>query len=178
MAAYHEIDGVPVTSDPFLLKKVLRQEWGFQGLVISDYGAIREIMSHGTALDGRAAASKALSAGVDIDLESNLFSRYLPELVRSGEEPQEKIDQAVRRILRIKFALGLFDRPYVPEPASGAKLRSDPADVEFARTVAQRSFVLLKNAGLGARTTLPVDPKTRTIALIGPLADRPPATTG
>jgi beta-glucosidase len=128
-------------------------------------------VSHGTALDGKEAAHKALSAGIDIDLESNLFSRYLPELVRSGEVPQEKIDEAVRRILRIKFALGLFDRPYTAEPASGANLRSDSADVEFARTVAERSFVLLKNASSGPRTTLPLDPRTRTIALIGPLAD-------
>ena len=171
MSAFNSINGVPATTNSFTLTHVLRQEWGFQGVVISDYGAIRELVSHGTALDGRAAVRKALSAGVDIDLESNLFSRYLTELVRSGEVPQEKIDQAVRRVLRIKFALGLFDHPYTPEPAGGAGLRSDPADVEFARTVAERSFVLLRNASLGARTTLPLDPKTRTIALIGPLAD-------
>jgi beta-glucosidase len=171
MSAFNSINGIPASTNSFTLTRVLRQEWGFQGVVISDYGAIREIMSHGTALDGRAAARKALSAGVDIDLESNLYSRWLAELVPSGEVPEEKIDEAVRRILRIKFALGLFDRPYTPEPATGEKLRSDLADVEFARTVAERSFVLLKNASLGARTTLPLDPKTRTIALIGSLAD-------
>jgi beta-glucosidase len=171
MSAFNSLNGVPATTNSFTLTHVLRQEWGFQGIAISDYGAIREIMSHGTALDGRAAVRQALSAGVDIDLESNFFSRYLLELARSGEVPQERIDEAVRRILRIKFALGLFDRPYTPEPASGAKPRSDPADVEFARTVAERSFVLLRNASWGARPTLPLDPKTRTIALIGPLAD-------
>jgi beta-glucosidase len=171
MSAFNSINGVPATTNSFTLTHVLRQEWSFQGVVISDYGAIRELISHGTALDGKEAARKALSGGVDIDLESNLFSRHLGELVRSGELPQEKIDEAVRRILRIKFALGLFDRPYTPEPATGAKIQSDPADVEFARAVAERSFVLLKNASLGARTTLPLDPKTRTIALIGPLAD-------
>jgi beta-glucosidase len=170
MSAFNSINGVPATTNSFTLTHVLRQEWGFQGVVISDYGSIREIMSHGTALDGRAAARQALTAGVDIDLESNLFSHYLLESVRSGEVPQDKIDEAVRRILRIKFALGLFDRPYTPEQASGARLRSDPADVEFARTVAERSFVLLRNASLG-RPTLPLDPKTRTMALIGPLAD-------
>ena len=171
MSAFNSVNRVPATSNHFTLTQVLRQEWGFQGVVISDYGAIRETIAHGTALDGRTAARKALSAGVDIDLESNLFSRYLSELVRSGDVPQEKIDQAVRRVLRIKFALGLFDHPYTPESAGGGKPQPDAADVEFARTVAERSFVLLKNASSGGRTTLPLDAKTRTIALIGPLAD-------
>ncbi|HLQ50429.1 MAG TPA: glycoside hydrolase family 3 N-terminal domain-containing protein, partial [Terriglobales bacterium] len=171
MSAFNAINGVPATSNSFTLTHVLRQEWGFKGIVISDYGAIGETIAHGTALDGRTAARKAISAGVDIDLESNLFSRYLSDLVRSGEVPQETIDQAVRRFLRIKFALGLFDHPYTPEPASGGKPQPGAADVEFARTVAERSFVLLKNASSGGRTTLPLDPKTRTIALIGPLAD-------
>jgi beta-glucosidase len=171
MSAFNAINGVPATSNAFTLTHLLRQEWGFGGVVISDYGAIREMIAHGTALDGRTAALKAISAGVDIDLESNLFSRYLAELVRSGEVPQETIDQAVRRVLRIKFALGLFDRPYTPEPASAAKPQPDEADAEFARTIAERSFVLLKNASSDGRTALPLDPKTRTIALIGPLAD-------
>jgi len=150
---------------------VLRHEWDFKGVVISDYGAIRETIAHGTALDGRTATRKALSAGIDIDLESNLFGRHLAELVRSAEVPQETIDQAVRRVLRVKFALGLFDHPYTPEPASGAKSQPDAADVEFARTVAERSFVLLKNVNSDGRPLLPLDPKLHTIALIGPLAD-------
>ena len=171
MSAFNAINGVPATSNSFILTHILRDEWGFKGVVISDYGAIRETMAHGTALDGKTASQKALTAGVDIDLESNLFSRHLAELVRSGEVSQETIDQAVRRVLRLKFALGLFDHPYVPEPASGEKPQLNRADVEFARTVAERSFVLLKNASAGGRTTLPLDPKTQTIALIGPLAD-------
>jgi beta-glucosidase len=171
MSAFNSINGIPATSNSFTLTHVLRQEWGFKGIVISDYGAIGETIAHGTALDGRTAARKALSAGIDIDLESNLFSPYLSELVRSGEVPQETIDQAVRRVLRIKFALGLFDHPYAPEPTSGTKPQLDTADVDFARTAAEHSFVLLKNASSGGRTPLPLDPKTHTIALIGPLAD-------
>jgi beta-glucosidase len=171
MSAFNSINGVPATSNPFTLTHILRQEWGFKGVVISDYGAIRETIAHGTALDGKAAAQKALSAGADIDHESNLFSRYLPELLQSGEVQQEKLDEAVRRVLRIKFALGLFDHPYTPEPTSGGKPQLDAADVEFARTVAERSFVLLKNESSGGRSTLPLDSKNRTIALIGPLAD-------
>jgi beta-glucosidase len=92
--------------------------------------------------------------------------------------PQETIDQAVRRVLRIKLALGLFDHPYIPEPTNRAKPQLDAADMEFARTAAERSFVLLKNANSGGRTTLPLDPKTRTIALIGPLADSAPDMLG
>jgi beta-glucosidase len=171
MSAFNSINGIPATSNPFTLTDILRHEWGFQGVVISDYGAIGETIAHGTALDGRTAAWKALSAGVDIDHESNLYSRYLPELFRSGEVPQERIDEAVRRVLRIKFALGLFDHPYTPEPASGGRPQPEAADMEFARTIAERSFVLLKNESSGGQTTLPLDPKARTIALIGPLAD-------
>jgi beta-glucosidase len=171
MSAFNAINGVPATSNSFALTHILREEWNFKGVVISDYGAIREMIAQGNALDGRTAARKAISAGVDIDLESNLFSRSLADLVRSGEVPQETIDQAVRRVLRIKFALGLFDHPYAPEPASAGEPQPDAADVEFARIVAERSFVLLKNASEGGRSRLPLDPETRTIALIGPLVD-------
>jgi beta-glucosidase len=171
MSAFNAINGVPATSNSFILKHILREEWGFKGVVISDYGAMRETIAHGTALDGKTAAGKAIAAGVDIDLESNLYSRYLSELVRSGEVAEATIDEAVRRVLRLKFALGLFDHPYTPEPASGDKPQLEAGHVEFARTVAERSFVLLKNAGPAGRATLPLDPKTRTLALIGPLAD-------
>ena len=171
MSAFNSINGVPATSNSFTLTQVLRHEWDFKGVVISDYGAIRETIAHGTAFEGRTAARKALSAGIDIDLESNLFARHLAELVRSGEIPQESVDQAVRRVLRIKFALGLFDHPYTPEPASAGKPQPDAADVEFARTVAERSFVLLKNVNSDGRPILPLDAKPHKIALIGPLAD-------
>ena len=171
MSAFNSINGVPATSNSFTLTQVLRHEWDFKGVVISDYGAIRETIAHGTAIDSRTAARKALSAGIDIDLESNLFARHLADLVRSGEVPHEIVDQAVRRVLRIKFALGLFDHPYTPEPASGGTPQPDTADVEFARTVAERSFVLLKNVNSDGRPILPLAAKPHKIALIGPLAD-------
>jgi len=171
MSAFNAINGVPATSNSFTLKHILREEWGFKGVVISDYGAIRETIAHGTALDGKTAALKAIVAGVDIDLESNLYSRYLSELVRSGEVPEATIDEAVRRVLRLKVALGLFDHPYAPEPASADKPQLEADNVEFARTIAERSFVLLKNASSGGRSMLPLDPKPNTVALIGPLAD-------
>jgi beta-glucosidase len=171
MSAFNAVNGVPSTSNSYTLTHILRDEWGFKGVVISDYGAIRETIAHGTALDGKTATKKAILAGVDIDLESNLYSRYLAELVRSGEVPEATIDEAVRRVLRVKFALGLFDRPYVPELASGGRPQLDSENVEFSRTVAERSFVLLKNASPDGKATLPLDPKIRTVALIGPLAD-------
>ena len=171
MSAFNTLNAVPSTSNWFTLTHILRQEWGFQGIVISDYGSMREMIAHGIALDGKTAARKAILAGLDVDLESNLFSRYLPELVRSGEVPESDVDQAARRMLRVKFALGLFDHPYTPEPASASKPRLDPADIEFARTVAERSFVLLKNNDSRGKPLLPFGPEIRTIALIGPLAD-------
>jgi len=171
MSAFNTLNGVPATSNRFTLTHILREEWGFEGVVISDYGSVRETIAHGIAVDGKTAARKAILAGVDVDLESNEYSRYLAELVRSGDVPEAAVDQAARRVLRIKFALGLFDHPYTPEPASGGKPQLDPAHVEFARTVAERSFVLLKNSNSGGKAPLPLGPDVHTIALIGPLAD-------
>ena len=171
MSAFNALNGVPATSNSFTLTQILRKEWGFQGVVIADYGAVRETIAHGIATDGQTAARKSILAGLDVDLESNTYSRYLPELVRSGAVPESVVDQAARRMLRIKFALGLFDHPYVPEPPAGAAPQPDPADVEFARTVAERSFVLLKNSGAAGKATLPLGPEVHSVALIGPLAD-------
>jgi beta-glucosidase len=171
MSAFNTLNGVPATSNWFTLTHILRQEWGFQGVVISDYGSVGETIAHGIAMDGETAARKAIMAGLDIDLASNLFSRQLPELVRSGTVPEVAVDQAARRMLRIKFVLGLFDHPYTPRPAVEINPQLDPADVDFARTVAERSFVLLKNTESAGRTALPLRSDVRTIALIGPLAD-------
>jgi beta-glucosidase len=171
MSAFNTLNGVPATSNRFTLTHILREEWGFAGVVISDYGSVRETIAHGIALDGKTAARKAILAGVDVDLESNEYSRYLAELVRSGDVPEAAVDQAARRMLRIKFALGLFDHPYTPEPASGGKPELDPAHLEFARSVAERSFVLLKNGNSPGKAPLPLGPDVHTIALIGPLAD-------
>jgi beta-glucosidase len=175
MSAFNTLNGVPAASNWFTLTHILRQEWGFQGVTISDYGSIREMIAHGIAVDGKTAARKAITAGLDVDLESNVFSRDLAELVRSGAVPESAVDQAARRMLRIKFALGLFDHPYAPEPSAelsaGGDPPLDPGDMEFARTVAERSFVLLKNGDSGGKATLPLGPEVHTVALIGPLAD-------
>jgi beta-glucosidase len=171
MSAFNTLNGVPSTSNWFTLTHILRQEWGFRGIAISDYGSVRETIAHGIAVDGETATRKAIVAGLDVDLESNEYSHYLVDLVRSGAVPENAVDQAARRMLRIKFALGLFDHPYAPEPVTAGKQQVDPADVELARTVAERSFVLLQNRESGGKATLPLGSEVRTIALIGPLAD-------
>ncbi len=170
MSAFQALNEVPSTENAFALKTILRDEWNFRGLVVSDYGAVAELIPQGVALDGATAARKAATAGVDIDMESNLYRTQLPALVRSGAVPQAVLDEAVRHILRVKFALGLFDHPYTDENDDDAK-PIPPASLELARTAAEQSFVLLKNAPVNGKPLLPLNPAAKTIALIGPLAD-------
>jgi beta-glucosidase len=172
MSAFEALNEVPSTENAFTLKSVLRDEWNFRGLVVSDYGAVAELIPQGVALDGATAARKAAVAGVDMDMESNLYRTELPALVRSGAVPQAAIDEAVRHILRVKFALGLFDHPYTQDNGDNDESGPIPtASLELARTAAEESFVLLKNAPLNGKAVLPMKASVKTIALIGPLAD-------
>jgi beta-glucosidase len=172
MSAFNPLNGVPATADPFTLTKILRGEWNFDGLVVSDYGAIKELIAHGVAANGAIAARKALTAGVEMDMMSDLYRTRLADLVKSGALPQAVVDEAARRVLRVKFALGLFDHPYADEtkPAYVAT----PEKRDQSRRAAEETIVLLKNgpnpvpyAGL----SLPLARTTPSIALIGPLAD-------
>jgi beta-glucosidase len=170
MSAFNSLNQVPASANSFTLDHVLRREWGFRGFVVSDWKSIEELVSHGIANDEATAARKALLAGVDMDMESGLFLNKLTEQVKSGKVSMRAVDDAVRRILRVKFALGLFDRPYVEETDAAKALH--PAYTELARTAAEESFVLLKNeARAGRPAPLPLGGEVRTIALIGPLAD-------
>src|SRR5947209_3790876 len=171
MSAFNSLNGLPASANPFTLKKILKEEWGFQGLVDSDWTAVAELVNHGVARDGAIAARKAFLAGVDMDMASSLYHDHLAKLARSGEIPQAAVDDAVRRVLRVKFALGLFEHPYADEKRENtATLRPD--SIALAREAAERSFVLLKNsAGAAGVPLLPLSPDTKTIALIGPLAD-------
>ena len=162
MSAFNSLNDIPATSNPFTLKQVLRDEWHFRGVVVSDWGAIRETIEHGIANDGATAARKSILAGVDMDMESALYVTELEGLVASGKVPVSAIDESVRRILQIKLALGLFERPYVEDKPAPTELV--PADVAVAKQAAVESFVLLKNTGV-----LPI--AVRRIALVGPLAD-------
>ena len=169
MAAFNEINGVPATADSELLTDILRGEMKFRGFVFSDYTADEELVAHGFAQDDRDAARLAVLAGVDMSMQSGLYIRYLPDLVRSGAVPMGTVDVAVRRILYVKAAIGLFDNPYRSLDEQVEKNRIfTPAHRALAREAATRSIVLLKNDG----ELLPIDPvKRQKIALIGPFAE-------
>jgi beta-glucosidase len=168
MSAFNDLDGLPATANPFTLTRVLRGEWGFDGFVVSDYTAVPELIQHGVARDEPEAAQRALTAGVDMEMVSRLYATRLPALVRAGVVPMATLDEAVRRVLRIKMRAGLFERPYAEEGREAAVLLN-PAHRETARTAAARSIVLLRNEG----GVLPLRKDLRSIALIGPLADDP-----
>jgi beta-glucosidase len=166
MSAFNEINGVPASANPFTLTKVLRNEWKFDGFVVSDYTSVKELINHGVAANDKDAARAALNAGVDIEMVSRLFNQHGPALLKEGKVSPATIDEAVRRILRIKFRLGLFDRPYTDEAReSTSLLRAE--SLSAAREIAGRSMVLLKNEA----QTLPLDKNIRSIAVVGPMAD-------
>jgi beta-glucosidase len=169
MSAFNSLNGVPASANPFLLSTILRGEWGFNGFVVSDYTAVMELMNHGIALDPATATRKAITAGVDVDMMSHFYDTELPGLIRSGQVPIAVVDQAVRRVLRVKFATGLFEHPY----AEGVEVKAAvAAHRPMVRTAAEESFVLLKNDKLtDGATLLPLSPARKRVALIGPLAD-------
>jgi len=170
MSAFNALNGVPASANPFTLTQILRNEWRFPGMVDSDWTAVKELIAHGIANDGATAAQKALTAGVDMDMESNLYHEYLVDLVKAGRIAEPQIDEAVRRVLRVKFALGLFENPYTDESRENHGALPQ-ASLDLARTAAEQSFVLLKNDLLGSQHVLPLSADSHTIALIGPLAD-------
>jgi beta-glucosidase len=170
MSSFNSLNGVPASANPYLMTKILRDEWHFDGFVVSDYNAIGELIYHGIALDGATAAQKALNAGVEVDMMAHLYDRELPTLVTSGKVSQATLDEAVRRVLRVKFALGLFEHPYARP--GGEVTAAVPEHLPFARKAAEESIILLKNdAANGAAPILPLRSSARKIALIGPLAD-------
>lgn len=166
MTSFNELNGVPATADAFLLKDILRKEWGFRGLVVTDYTSINEMVAHGSAADEREAGRQALSAGVDMDMQGGVFDRYLAELVDEGHISETQIDDAVRNILRMKFKLGLFDDPYrYCSEQRERDVTMAPEHLEAACDMACKSLVLLKNDA----QTLPLKRGER-VAVIGPLA--------
>ncbi len=168
MAAFTALDGVPATADAPLLRGILRDEWGFHGLVVSDYDAVPELQNHRVAADTADAVLLAMKAGVDMDLHSLTYADQLPALVRSGRLDGAAVDDAVRRVLKLKFELGLFDDPF----RYGDSTRAERATLSrgqrtLARRAAEESLVLLENRG----DLLPLAPRVRTVAVLGPLAD-------
>ncbi|MEX3616520.1 glycoside hydrolase family 3 N-terminal domain-containing protein [Paenibacillus glucanolyticus] len=168
MPAYNEIDGVPCTVNTELLGDILRKEWGFEGMVITDCGAIDMLASgHDTAEDGMDAAVQALSAGIDMEMSGEMFGKYLQTAIEQNKLEASVLDEAVRRVLTLKFKLGLFESPYV-EPQIAEEVIGSEQHVELARQLAAEGIVLLKNEG----KALPLPKDGGVIAVIGPNADQ------
>ena len=170
MAAYHEIDGIPITADPFLLKKILRQEWRFQGFVLSDLGAIQRLYNvHHVVATPKEAVCLAIKSGVDMqfyDFEHEVFQKALTDCVREGSLQESDLNRAVRSVLRVKFALGLFDHP-MTNPSLRTRTYRSQAHLDLTLEAARKSMTLLKNDG----HLLPLSKSTKKIAVIGPNAD-------
>lgn len=170
MVALNSLNGTPATSDSWLLKDVLRDQWGFKGITVSDHGAIKELIKHGVASDPEDAVRVALKSGINMSMSDEYYSKYLPGLVKSGKVTMAELDDATRHVLNVKYDMGLFNDPY---SHLGPKA-SDPQDTNAesrlhrkeAREVARESLVLLKNR----LDTLPLK-KSGTIAVVGALAD-------
>ena len=166
MTSFNDNDGVPSTGNSFILKDVLRSEWGFDGLVVTDWASSTEMIAHGFAADSKEVAMKAVNAGVDMEMVGNTFVKELPGLIKEGKVKEAEIDNAVRNILRIKYRLGLFENPYVDEKAN---VLYAPSHLEAAKQAATESAILLKND----HETLPLQSSVKTIAIVGPMANAP-----
>ncbi len=166
MSAFNEINGVPASANPFTLTQVLRNEWSFNGFVVSDWNSIGELLNHGIGATPADVGKKALLAGVDMDMMGFVYINNLADLVQQGQIEEKRIDEAVRRVLRIKFQLGLFDHPYV-DPQLEDSLILHKNHLSLALESAQKSIVLLKND----KNLLPLSKNIKSVAVIGPLAD-------
>ena len=168
MSAFNDISGVPATCDRYILTEVLKERWGHDGFVVSDWNAVAQLIFQGVAADRKEAARLAMNAGLDMDMVGHCYDRHLETLLREGAVSEEQVDEAVRRILRLKFRLGLFERPYVEEVPAEARLLQ-PQSRELAERLAEETIVLLKNEG--GILPLDVHAGTDTIAVMGPLVD-------
>jgi beta-glucosidase len=173
MTSLDAVNGIPATANRFTLGRVLRGEWRFEGLVVSDYNAVKQLVVHGVARDESDAARLALLAGADMEEQSKLFNEYGAQRVAEGQVSPARIDEAVRRVLRLKCRLGLFDHRYTDESRERATLLSQE-HLAVAREIAASSLVLLKNEG----SVLPLGKGLRSIAVLGPLADDPRSPLG
>lgn len=166
MTSFNDNDGVPSTANSFVLKDVLRKEWKYDGMVVTDWASALEMVNHGFCTDGKDAAEKSVNAGVDMEMVSETFIQNLKQSIAENKVSMETIDSAVRNILRLKFRLGLFDNPYVVTPQT---VKYAEKHLQTAKTAAEQSVILLKNEN----QTLPFTDKIKTLAVIGPMADAP-----
>jgi beta-glucosidase len=165
MSAFNDLNGVPASANHHTLTDILRDEWKFNGFVVSDYDAVHELIPHGVAADDSQATLESVTAGVDMDMADDDYERFIPDLVKSGKLPESVLDEAVRRVLRIKIKAGLFEHPYADTNRENTDILT-PQNLQTARKMAQESMVLLQNKG----GLLPLR-KNETVAVIGPLAD-------
>ena len=166
MTSFNDNDGVPSTANSFVLKDVLRKEWKYDGMVVTDWASALEMVNHGFCTDGKDAAEKSVNAGVDMEMVSETFIQNLKQSIAENKVSMETIDNAVRNILRLKFRLGLFDNPYVVTPQT---VKYSEKHLQTAKTATEQSVILLKNEN----QTLPFTDKIKTLAIIGPMADAP-----
>ena len=166
MTSFNDNDGVPSTANSFVLKDVLRKEWKYDGMVVTDWASALEMVNHGFCTAGKDAAEKSVNAGVDMEMVSETFIQNLKQSIAENKVSIETIDNAVRNILRLKFRLGLFDNPYVVTPQT---VKYAEKHLQTAKTAAEQSVILLKNEN----QTLPFTDKIKTLAVIGPMADAP-----
>jgi beta-glucosidase len=166
MNSFNDINGIPSTGNKYIQRDILKGKWNFSGFVVSDWTSISEMIAHGYSKDAKEAAYAAITAGSDMDMEANAYRFNLAQLVKEGRVPESLVDDAVRRVLRKKFELGLFDDPYRYSDAKRQqKELNNPENAKAAREVAAKSIVLLKNE----KSVLPLSKNTKTIAFIGPM---------
>ncbi|MFN4028155.1 MAG: beta-glucosidase BglX [Flavobacterium sp.] len=166
MNAFNDINGIPATANKYIQRDILKGKWNYQGFVVSDWGSIGEMVAHGYCKDNKEAAEKAILAGSDMDMESNAYRFNLAQLVAENKVPMSIVDEAVKRILRKKFELGLFDDPFkFCNKERQEKALNNPEHAKIARDIAAKSIVLLKNE----KQVLPLSKETKTIAFIGPM---------
>ncbi|MBN1456501.1 MAG: glycoside hydrolase family 3 C-terminal domain-containing protein [Sedimentisphaerales bacterium] len=173
MSGFNDLNGVPASGNKYLLTDILRDEWGFDGFVVSDWDSIKQLIAHGLAKDKSHAGIIGSTAGVDMEMHTHCYIENLPELAMNGAVSEDVLDTAVRRILRVKFRLGLFDNPYADPKLQDTNILT-PEHREVARQAAKESLVLLKNKN----NLLPLDKNIKSIALIGPLANNERALKG
>ncbi len=166
MSAFNDISGVPASANRYTLTDVLKERWQHDGFTVSDWGSIQQLRAQGAAADHKEAALRAFEAGVDMDMMNRCYDAHLAELVTEGKISTERLDDAVRRVLRLKFRLGLFERPYTPASTERERFLREE-DLAVAEQLAEESMVLLKNEG----KVLPLTDKATRIAVMGPLAD-------
>jgi beta-glucosidase len=171
MSAYMDLNGIPASGNRILLHDVLRDQWGFQGMVVSDWASVESLTNHGFASGPTDAAARGVNAGVDMEMVSTVFRDHLPAAIKNGSVSMATVDAAVRNILLVKYRLGLFTQPYAPAPLTSAQIAGQRDE---ARKAAEQTAVLLRNEG----SLLPLSRRLHSLAVIGPLADSKPDTMG